>query len=92
MYHVSTQGIDERMINVHYYYYYYAHNHTDDYSGTLVVFAKSTFQLWSQVLKIKLLHCHKFSLSLSLSLSLSQKNKQTNKQKTQLIDWSVGGT
>ena len=22
MYHVSTQGIDERMINVHYYYYY----------------------------------------------------------------------
>ena len=25
----------------------------------LVVFAKSTFQLWSQVLKIKLLHCLK---------------------------------
>ena len=23
MYHVSTQGVDERMINVHYYYYYY---------------------------------------------------------------------
>ena len=23
MYHVSAQGIDERMINVHYYYYYY---------------------------------------------------------------------
>ena len=22
MYHVSTQGVDERMINVHYYYYY----------------------------------------------------------------------
>ena len=22
MYHVSTQGIDECMINVHYYYYY----------------------------------------------------------------------
>ena len=22
MYHVSAQGIDERMINVHYYYYY----------------------------------------------------------------------
>ena len=21
MYHVSTQGVDERMINVHYYYY-----------------------------------------------------------------------
>ena len=24
MYHVSDQGIDERMINVHYYYYYVA--------------------------------------------------------------------
>ena len=23
MYHVSDQGVDERMINVHYYYYYY---------------------------------------------------------------------
>ena len=22
MYHVSTQGVDECMINVHYYYYY----------------------------------------------------------------------
>ena len=22
MYHVSVQGVDERMINVHYYYYY----------------------------------------------------------------------
>ena len=23
MYHVSAQGVDERMIDVHYYYYYY---------------------------------------------------------------------
>ena len=23
MYHVSAQGVDERLINVHYYYYYY---------------------------------------------------------------------
>ena len=23
MYHVRAQGVDERMINVHYYYYYY---------------------------------------------------------------------
>ena len=23
MYRVSAQGVDERMINVHYYYYYY---------------------------------------------------------------------
>ena len=22
MYHVSAQGVDERMVNVHYYYYY----------------------------------------------------------------------
>ena len=34
-----------------------AHNHVDDYSGTLGGVRKSTFQLWSQVLKIKLLHC-----------------------------------
>ena len=30
MYHVSAQGVDERMINVHYYYcyyYYYDHHH-----------------------------------------------------------------
>ena len=27
MYHVSVQGVDERMINVHYdYYYYYYYN------------------------------------------------------------------
>ena len=25
MYHVSAQGVDERMINVHYYYYYYCY-------------------------------------------------------------------
>ena len=24
MYRVSAQGVDERMINVHYYYYYYS--------------------------------------------------------------------
>ena len=23
MYYVNAQGVDERMINVHYYYYYY---------------------------------------------------------------------
>ena len=28
MYHVSAQGVDERMINVHYYYYYYVWNVT----------------------------------------------------------------
>ena len=28
MYHVSAQGVDERMINVHYYYYKYkVHKH-----------------------------------------------------------------
>ena len=32
MYHVSAQGVDERMINVHYYYYYYKYdnNNNDD--------------------------------------------------------------
>ena len=28
MYHASTQGVDERMINVHY-YYYVIHGHVD---------------------------------------------------------------
>ena len=28
MYHVSAQGIDERMINVHYYYYYLNNKNT----------------------------------------------------------------
>ena len=28
MYHVSAQGVDERMINVHYYYYYYYYKQT----------------------------------------------------------------
>ena len=42
-----------------------AHNHIDDYSGTLGGDRKVhvNFQLWSQVLKIKLLHCLKFILS-----------------------------
>ena len=26
MYHVSTHGVDERMINVHYYYYFWGFN------------------------------------------------------------------
>ena len=32
MYHVSAQGVDERMINVHYYYYssYYYDDDDDD--------------------------------------------------------------
>ena len=36
MYHVSAQGIDERMINAHYYYYYTrrktTHTHTDGHN------------------------------------------------------------
>ena len=35
MYHVSAQGVDERMINVQYYYYYQVTN--------LVSYAQSTF-------------------------------------------------
>ena len=29
MYHVSAQGVDERMINVHYYYHYYYYQRLD---------------------------------------------------------------
>ena len=34
MYHVSAQGVDERMLNVHYYYYYYYY-----YIGTVCLTA-----------------------------------------------------
>ena len=33
MYHVSAQGIDERMINVHYYYYYYYYKVEENVTG-----------------------------------------------------------
>ena len=45
MYHVSAQGVDERMINVYYYCYYYYHyyyflfyfiNHTSETTGVSV--------------------------------------------------------
>ena len=44
MYHVSAQGIDERMINVHYYYYYmhalcpYARKSTTQNNSALMSF------------------------------------------------------
>ena len=50
------------------------HNHVDDYSGTLGGVGKFTFQLWSQVLKIELLHCH------SLSVSLRKRKKRRRKK------------
>ena len=31
MYHVSAQGVNERMINVHYYYYYNDNKYTRSY-------------------------------------------------------------
>ena len=34
MYHVSAQGIDERVINVHYYYYYYMYENTTSRQGS----------------------------------------------------------
>ena len=30
MYHVSAQGVDDDMLNVHYYYYYYKYNNNND--------------------------------------------------------------
>ena len=38
MYHVSDQGVDERMINVHYYYYcYYDDDDDDDYYIIIII-------------------------------------------------------
>ena len=36
MYHVSAQGVDERMINVHYYYYYKPVPLHFDVHGTMI--------------------------------------------------------
>ena len=40
MYHVSTQGVDERMINVHYYYYYYYYLLTPSLQAVIFIFFK----------------------------------------------------
>ena len=41
MYHVSAQGVDERMINVHYYYYYHHHHH---HCNAAIVFITCTLR------------------------------------------------
>ena len=39
MYHVSAQGVDEHMINVHYFYYYYCVlvSMCPDFAQTIVI-------------------------------------------------------
>ena len=50
MYHVSAQGVDERMINVHYYYYYYSHHHHHHHHHhQLRGMAKGRGQTWNEV-------------------------------------------
>ena len=58
-----------------------AHNHVDDYSGTLGGVRKVLISALV-VLKIKLLHCLKFILSLSLSLKKLNKQTKINNKKT----------
>ena len=36
MYHVSVQGVDKRMIHVHYYYYYRIYLELEDFTGTVL--------------------------------------------------------
>ena len=36
MYHVSAQGVDERMINVHYYYYCRIYLELEDFAVTVL--------------------------------------------------------
>ena len=40
MYHVSAQGVDERMINAHYYYYYYYYFAICHVLGNVAVFQR----------------------------------------------------
>ena len=51
MYHVSAQGIDERMINVHYYYYYYYYWYCNDVKMILLSFH------WSKHIKCSKERC-----------------------------------
>ena len=50
-YHVSVQGVDECMINVHYYYYHHHHHHHHSYHSGLfywtLVIINSTVGLFS---------------------------------------------
>ena len=58
MYHVNTQGVDERMINVHYYYYRRAVS-VDCFDMFLRVFDECLLVLW---LNISNSYTHHFSI------------------------------
>ena len=66
MYHVSAQGVDERMINVHYYYYYMWSNCPKAYKASSNVLKeiinlskeKYTQHVALQKKKKQLLNCH----------------------------------
>ena len=45
MYSVSTQGVDERMINIHDYYYYYYYYYSYYYILTIVILLTHLEQL-----------------------------------------------
>ena len=61
MYHVSAQGVDERMINVHYYYYYYYCYYYYYYYECFVCFIYP-------FLCILLVYCHCRSMSMDFGL------------------------
>ena len=43
MYHVSAQGVDEHIINVHYYYYYYSEVHIARLGERLKIIQRKTY-------------------------------------------------
>ena len=52
MYHVSTQGVDEHMLNVHYYYYY--ENSMHNWVST---FTQKMYNLHHSKINQVLFHC-----------------------------------
>ena len=64
MYHVSAQGVDERMINVHYYYYYY-------YYYVIIMSLLCNYYVDCQPLRVIIgRSCHKYHFCRDKSLLL----------------------
>ena len=69
MYHVSAQGVDERMTNVHYYYYYY-------YNVALEIQINNVVTMQVQLSKIGVRQDHKNKSDVLLTLCVVKTQKK----------------
>ena len=82
MYHVSAQGIDERMINVHYYY-----NYRVNFSLCLII--PQSFQFVGQIVRLSCFLQSVFQMIfLGLQACLQTAHKIVNDTHTFLYPWS----